>query len=92
MQEDVYQEDATNDGLRYGHRDDTAFADEEYRPDRASGCEYHGRDFPNVSLGTDVDVLFKFKGQSYDRCRDAFGPIHEWEFRYLGPINYSRSR
>ncbi len=89
LEEDVYHEDGLdrNPDARYGHRREPLTMNEDFRPDRASGCSYEGRDFPRVMIGSDTDMLFKFKGQTYDVCNHTFGPIHEWEVRYAGPIN-----
>ena len=88
LEENVYHEDGRdkNPVARYGHRDEPLTMDEDYTPDRATGCTYVGRDFPRVQLGSDTDMLFQFKGQTYDKCLNKFGPIHEWEVRYKGPI------
>lgn len=88
LDEHDWREDGgSNPKSRYGHRDEPQTMDEDYLPDRATGCTYVGRDYPRVTIGSDVDVRFQFRGQSYDRCRNVFGPIHEWEFAYVGPIN-----
>jgi hypothetical protein len=86
LEENVYHEDGSPDGRRYGHRGELRHADEDFLPDRVSGCRYIGRDYPAVMIGSDTDVLFQFKGQTYDTCTNTFGPIHEWELRYAGPI------
>jgi len=89
LEEDVYHEDSNTDGTaRYGHRDESQKMDETFSPDRANGCSYEGRDAPGVFFGDDIDLLYKFKGQSYDACNDSFGPIHEWEMRFKGKLNY----
>jgi hypothetical protein len=89
LEESVYHEDGSeqNPRARYGHRDEPATLNEEFLPDRARGNRYRGHDFPRVRIGSDTDMLFQFKGQSYDRCNDRFGPIHEWKVAYAGPIN-----
>ena len=88
LEDNVYHEDGRYDAphKRYGHRDEPRTMDEEYLPDRPNGCTYIGRDFPRVMIGSDTDMLFQFKGQTYDRCANSFGPVHEWEVRYVGPI------
>lgn len=89
LEDNVYHEDGLdrNPDARYGHRRERQTMDEEFSPPRESGCSYIGRDFPRVMIGSDTDMLFQFKGQSYDACNETFGPIHEWEVRYVGPIN-----
>jgi Domain of unknown function (DUF4157) len=88
LEDNVYHEDGLdkNPAARYGHRGEPITMDEEYRPDRENGCNYIGRDFPRVMIGSDTDMLFQFKGQTYDTCNQTFGPIHEWEVGYVGPI------
>jgi hypothetical protein len=89
LEDNVYHEDGLdkNPAARYGHRREPLTMDEDFQPDRENGCTYIGRDFPRVMIGSDTDMLFQFKGQTYDACNDIFGPIHEWEVRYAGPIN-----
>jgi hypothetical protein len=89
LQENVYQEDATSQGNCYGHRDRKGFPNDIFdSPDRQSGCKYHGKDEPKIEAkpGTDVDLDLTFKGQSYDKCQDLFGPIHEWRTVYKGKV------
>jgi uncharacterized protein DUF4157 len=88
LEDNVYHEDGLdrNPAARYGHRREPLTMDEEFSPDRNSGCFYIGRDFPRVMIGSDTDMLFQFKGQTYDACNQVYGPIHEWEVRYVGPI------
>jgi hypothetical protein len=88
LEDNVYHEDGLerNPAARYGHRREPLTMDEDFQPDRENGCTYVGRDFPRVMIGSDTDMLFQFKGQSYDACNQIFGPIHEWEVRYAGPI------
>ena len=85
LEEDVYHEDGP---ARYGHRNETTAANEKFIPDRASGCSYRGNDAPGVFIGDDIDVLFHFKGQTYDSCNQVFGKAHEWEFKFKGKLNY----
>ncbi len=89
LDENDYREDGrdTAPQKRYGHRDEPQTMDEEYLPDRANGCTYIGRDFPRVMIGSHTDMLFRFKGQTFDRCSNTYGQPHEWEVRYVGPIN-----
>ncbi|HVZ52508.1 MAG TPA: DUF4157 domain-containing protein [Pseudolabrys sp.] len=90
LQEDVYQEDGDVDGNKcYGHRDRAGFPNDVFdQPDRASGCHYLGKDEASVPgrVGTSIDVDLHFKGQSYDKCLDKFGPIHEWSFTFKGVL------
>lgn len=89
LEDNVYHEDGRDKDptARYGHRREPLKMDEDFQPDRENGCTYIGRDFPRVMIGSDTDMLFQFKGQTYDTCNQTFGPIHEWEVRYNGPIN-----
>ena len=88
LEDNVYHEDGLdkNPAARYGHRREPLTMDEDFLPNRDSGCTYVGRDFPRVMIGSDTDMLFQFKGQTYDACNQVYGPIHEWEVRYAGPI------
>lgn len=90
IEENVYHEDGIEGApaKRYGHRDEPLTMNEEFLPDRAGGCSYRGKDAPGVFIGDQIDVLKQFKGQTYDRCNNTFGPVHEWEFRFVGRLNY----
>jgi hypothetical protein len=89
LEEDVYHEDAIDrdPDKRYGHRDEPQKNSDKFLADRMSGCSYRGKDAPGVFIGSDIDVLFHFKGQTYDVCNDIYGPFHEWEFRFKGTLN-----
>ena|GEM_PF-2410947 len=90
LEENVWHEDGdASTGMCYGHRESTATNNDKFdMPDRASGSHYHGKDEPNVpgKAGDMIDVDLKFKGQTYDRCSDTFGVIHEWAFTYKGSL------
>jgi hypothetical protein len=90
LEEDVWHEDGdAQTGLCYGHRDRKESNNDIFdKPDRASGCHYHGKDEPSVpgKAGDDIDVDLKFKGQTYDKCLGKFGKIHEWSFTYKGKL------
>jgi hypothetical protein len=90
IEEDVYHEDGLerDPAPRYGHRDEPLRMDEDFLPTRASGCTYVGRDFPRVMIGDQIDMVKKFKGQSFDACNNVSGPINEWEVRFVGKLNY----
>jgi enamine deaminase RidA (YjgF/YER057c/UK114 family) len=93
LQEDVYQEDGDVQGNGcYGHRDRPGFQNDVFdQPNRSGGCHYLGKDQPRVPgpVGTMVDVDLKFKGQTYDKCANKFGQIHDWTFIYKGPLSSS---
>ena len=90
LEDNVWHEDGLDGDPvpRYGHRDEARHCNDDFPPNRATGCSYEGHDAPGVFFGSDIDVLFKFKGQTYDRCNDVFGAIHEWELRFVGQLNY----
>jgi hypothetical protein len=84
LEESTWHEDGPK---TYGHRDrdarpGNAFAE----PDRDSGCHFHAWDYPEVYAdpGDTLDVDVQFKGQTYDKCLERFGPIREWSFAYKG--------
>jgi hypothetical protein len=81
-----YHEDGleNNRNARYGHRLEAITTNERFLPDRARGTQYRGHDRPGVFFGDRVRWHLQFKGQSYDRCNDVFGPIHEWNVDYDG--------
>ena len=95
LEENTFHEDADDHGAPYGHRTgysnkpDDNFAD--VGPSlstRKTACSYRGHDTPGVSVppGSQVDMHLYFKGQSYDRCRRVFGPVHLWESVWDGPV------
>ena len=90
LEEDQWREDGDwETGLCYGHRDRKESKNDIFdRPNREWGCHYHGKDQPTVpgKAGDKIDVDLKFKGQTYDKCLNKFGPIHEWAFTYKGPL------
>ncbi len=59
--------------VHYGHRSEpvtTDTTDLYQQPDRATGCQYRGNDFPGLagSAGTSVTVDLDFRGQAIDTC------------------------
>lgn len=87
LEENKYHEDADDKGRPYGHRDDKnisidKFIDPEHKvSDRATACSYRGHDMPGIQIASSfhLDMHLTFKGQTYDRCTNAFGEAHEWE-------------
>lgn len=91
LEESTWHEDGDQQAKNFcmGHRDRKENKNDIFdRPDRASGCHYHGKDEPSVpgKAGDAIDVDLKFKGQTFDKCSDTFGAIHEWSFTYKGPL------
>jgi hypothetical protein len=85
LEERVYHEDG--DPNPYGYRSSTGSGNDQFLPDRVSGCSYRGFDTPGIAdirTGTVLDVALTFKGQTYDVCRNTFGEIHEWSSAYHG--------
>jgi hypothetical protein len=55
----------------YGHRSEgSADTTDTYLPDRATGCQYRGNDFPGIKAasGTTYTVDLDFRGQIIDTC------------------------
>jgi hypothetical protein len=95
LEDGRYHEDADEHGRPFGHRtgyenqsDDQFLAAGGTREDRENGCTYRARDMPSIEAppGSHVDMHLCFKGQTYDRCRREFGPVHEWETVWNGEL------
>jgi len=90
LEETVWHEDGDPAaGLVPGHRDRQESKNDIFdRPNREWGCHYHGKDEPRLpgKRGDMIDVDIAFKGQTYDKCQNKFGQIHEWAFTYKGPL------
>jgi hypothetical protein len=59
--------------VHYGHRSEpvtTDTTDLYQQPDRPTGCQYRGNDFPGIAAasGTNVTVDLDFRGQAIDTC------------------------
>jgi hypothetical protein len=55
----------------YGHRSEgSTDSTDTYLPDRATGCQYRGNDFPGLTAGTGTTVTIDldFRGQAVDTC------------------------
>jgi hypothetical protein len=73
-------EDFTEDGLqertvdqhnlRYGYRQGWPFATDVFLPDRQTGCQYRGQDFPGLRglPGDTYTIDLDFRGQAIDRA------------------------
>lgn len=74
-------------GRRSGHAGDRS---DLYLPDRATGCQYRGTDFPNYFNGAPGDVFtldFDFRGQIIDTCNgNAVMGTAEWNVTCNGII------
>ena len=75
----------------YGHRSETVTTDstDMYSPDRPTGCQYRGNDFPGLagSVGTSVTVDLDFRGQAVDTCNaGAAVQQNEWTVTCSGTL------
>jgi hypothetical protein len=88
LSETTFQEDGLdrNPNARYGHRKERQTMDEEYKPNRANGNEYVGRDFPQVSTGTWADIDLTFRGDIVDTCANTVAASDTWTVQYKGVI------
>jgi hypothetical protein len=90
LEENVWHEDGEQPGgFCYGYRDSRDRNNDKFsNPDRANGTHYQGIDQPQVpgKAGDEIDVAMFFKSQTFDRCRDTFGQIHEWNFVFKGRL------
>jgi hypothetical protein len=74
----------------YGHRSqgDTDPSDR-YLPDRATGCQYRGTDFPGIraASGATFTVDLDFRGRVIDTCNgNVVKNFNEWTVRCSGTI------
>lgn len=90
MEENTFHEDGTGGvNTAFGHRGFAAAPDDIYRsPDRATGCEYRGTDFPGLSglsAGMQFDINLTFRGRIIDVCNgDAILGERTWTVRCCG--------
>ncbi|MGA8574177.1 MAG: hypothetical protein WB609_00620 [Candidatus Cybelea sp.] len=71
FQEDGLASPPSGANVHYGHRSEgSTDSTDTYLPDRATGCQYRGNDFPGIasSVGTNVTVDLDFRGQAVDTC------------------------
>ncbi len=60
--------------VHYGHRSEgSTDTTDTYLPDRGTGCQYRGYDFPGLTaaVGTAITVDLDFRGQAVDTCNAA---------------------
>jgi hypothetical protein len=77
----------SNPAARYGHRSEKQTMTERYLPDRPSGTEYRGSDFPDISIGSFADIHLVFLGKTVDACNnDADTSQHTWTVNFRGKI------
>lgn len=76
--------------VHYGHRSEgSTDTTDTYLPDRATGCQYRGNDFPGLtaSTGTTVAVDLDFRGQAIDTCNaSACVQQNEWTVTCSGTL------
>jgi hypothetical protein len=74
----------------YGHRSEgSTDTTDQYLPDRATGCQYRGNDFPGITsaVGTIVSIDLDFRGQSIDTCNgNAVSQQNEWTVTCSGTL------
>ncbi|HEY6326660.1 MAG TPA: IPT/TIG domain-containing protein [Candidatus Cybelea sp.] len=76
--------------VHYGHRSEgSTDPTDTYLPDRPTGCQYRGNDFPGItsSAGTNVTVDLDFRGQAVDTCNaTACVQQNEWTVTCSGTL------
>ena len=74
----------------YGHRSEgSTDSTDTYLPDRATGCQYRGNDFPGItaSAGTTVTIDLDFRGQAVDTCNtNACVQQNDWTVSCSGTL------
>ena len=74
----------------YGHRNEgNTDPNDLYKPDRATGCQYRGADFPGLNgpSGTTYSIELDFRGQIIDVCKsDAVKKTNDWTVSCAGTI------
>jgi hypothetical protein len=92
---DNYLEDGltvtgANDNVHYGHRSEgSSDTTDQYLPDRATGCQYRGNDFPGITsaVGTTVSIDLDFRGQAIDTCNgNAVSQQNDWTVTCSGTL------
>jgi hypothetical protein len=88
LDENIFREDGldSNPKARYGHRKEARTMNEEYKPDRLTGKEYIGKDFPSVLIGTFADIDVTFLGKLMDTCNGKENFSDTWQVKYRGVI------
>jgi hypothetical protein len=88
LEETVFHEDGLDNKpkARYGHRAEPKTMQEDYKPTRASGPDYEGSDFPNISIGTWADLDLTFEGKTMDVCNNVETSKDTWRVVYKGVI------
>lgn len=81
-----WHEDGDKNNYAYGHRDFAEDTNDKFIPDRPNGCLYRGFDNPGIPDtavgGKHVEISLEFKGQTFDRCQNAFGPENLWNMNF----------
>jgi hypothetical protein len=76
--------------VHYGHRSEgSTDSTDKYLPDRATGCQYRGNDFPGLTsaVGTSVSVDVDFRGQAIDTCNgNTAVQQNEWTVTCSGTL------
>lgn len=88
--EDGIPSPASGTNVHYGHRSEgAADSTDTYLPDRATGCQYRGNDFPGItaSAGTNVTIDLDFRGQAVDTCnRNSCVQQNDWTVTCSGTL------
>jgi hypothetical protein len=90
LSEADWTEDSDAKNHPYGHRDSSEVVNDQFIPDRKTGCLYRGFDTPGITessvAGKHVEAALEFKGQTFDRCQKTFGPEKRWEMNFNGDV------
>lgn len=77
-------------GPHYGHRNEIGAADDIYQsPDRATGCQYRGSDFPGISglrSGDTYDIHLDFKGEVINTAESSTLRSTTWTVACAGTV------
>ena len=93
LSETAWNEDSDAKNHAYGHRDLPDDVNDQFIPDRKSGCLYRGFDTPGVTdtavPGKRVETKLDFKGQTFDRCQKTFGSEKTWTMEFKGDVPHA---
>ena len=77
-------------GPHYGHRNEIGAADDVYQsPNRATGCQYRGTDFPGISglrSGDTYDIHLDFKGEAINTAEGTTLRSTTWTVYCSGKV------
>ena len=85
-----WNEDSDAKNHAYGHRELSEDVNDQFIPDRKSGCLYRGFDTPGVTdaavPGKRVEAKLEFRGQTFDRCQKTTGSEKSWKMEFNGDV------